>query len=214
MAEFLIEFINSFSGNNVITVMILSVVPFIELRGAIPFAFGLGMTPFTAWSFCLLSATAAIPVILCLFSPAVKLLKRCKSIEPLVSAVEEIVSARAEKLLSRTKKKKRAKVRSVDFYRCRMLFVLSALPIPLTGIWSGCAIASILGTEKFKAFAAIALGNLVSSAFLTILMNFFAAQAPMIINIMIAGMIAVVFYTILRVARRTNKERGVENKES
>ncbi|MDR1939599.1 MAG: small multi-drug export protein [Clostridiales bacterium] len=219
IAENLIRLIKTLTGNDILAVVILSMTPFIEVRGAIPFALGLGLSPFDAWLFCAMSATLAVPPILLLFSPVVALLKKLPILNGLICALEEVIGEKCQKIIGRaeSRRKKRGPSRrkkafvnpgnasggddiytakSPDAVKYRLLFFLAAAPIPLTGIWSSGIIAAFLGLDKIKAFTAIALGNLVSSAIVALLMRFFIKQMPLILNAVIASVLCVSIYTI------------------
>ena len=86
-----------------------------------------------------------------------------------------------------------------------MLFV--AIPLPLTGVWTGCAIASILKMKFKNAFFAIVLGNLVASGIMTILCLFFNET---VINYIITAIaliaLSAIFFLIFKaVMSKTDK---------
>jgi hypothetical protein len=60
------------------------------------------------------------------------------------------------------------------------LFV--AVPLPLTGVWTGCLIAAILNLKYPKALLAVTVGNTIAALIVTVASVFFAAY----INIMVA----------------------------
>ncbi|MDR3263146.1 MAG: small multi-drug export protein [Clostridiales bacterium] len=197
MAEFFLQFIKSFVYGDIPAVMLLSVIPFVEARGAIPFAFGLGLTPFGAGFYCVTAATLAIPVILLLFAPTTALLKKIKFTNKLVLSLEDVINEKAQSFLKKVGKK--AAASNADDMKYKMLFALAAVPLPLTGIWTSSAAAVILKLDKFKAFVSIALGNLCSSAVLIVLMKFFAGSITLILNILIASMIAAAVFTVFKI---------------
>jgi uncharacterized membrane protein len=253
--------------------MLLSVVPFVEARGAIPFAFGLGMNPFAALLFCTVSATAAIPAVLFAFVPAVALLKKIKPLNKIVSSIEEVINEKAKKYTEKEKEKrkpdekadryadnteyqervkeslkeetnekassyadnteykervkeslkekakkyagglafnktkKRIKKKFDIPFQYKTLFLLAALPVPLTGIWTSSAVAAVLRLDKVYSFAAIALGNLVSSAVIAALLSFFSASIDLILSIFIGVTIAAAILTILKILKKNGKEK-------
>ncbi|MDR2046861.1 MAG: small multi-drug export protein [Clostridiales bacterium] len=264
MAEFFIAFIKTFVKSDVMTVMLLAVSPFIEARGAIPFAFGIGMPPLSAFVTCAFAATLAIPVILLLFAPAAAFLKKFRLTGGLVLALEEMIEAKmknltekAEKIENKIRKPEKNALKKIfsvilrlkkvffdgenprksdgisenlplDQERLeaqnkpapspkkidaqyKMLFLLAAAPVPLTGIWSSSAVAALLKSDKLSAFTAIALGNLCSSAVLTLLLRFFAAQAALILNVFIALIAFTAIYTIIKIISTSKRLKKRSN---
>jgi uncharacterized membrane protein len=47
------------------------------------------------------------------------------------------------------------------------LAIFVAVPLPMTGAWTGCALAFLLGLRFWPAFAAIAAGVLIAAAVVT-----------------------------------------------
>ncbi|MDR1905724.1 MAG: small multi-drug export protein [Clostridiales bacterium] len=232
MTEFLIGFLKDFFGNEIITVILLSVTPLVEAKGAIPFAFGLGMSAFSAGFYCIASATVTIPLILLLFTPVSNFLKRFSFIAKTLSAAEELIAQKAERLALRAQKKDRSRFKT-RFSRKKnnsplrsaekndkggekviygMLFLLSALPIPLTGIWSSSLIAVFLKLDKLRSFISIAIGNMAASVFLVALMRFFSRQAAIVPNIFIGFLIAASILFIFKSAKSIKKKKTAERK--
>jgi uncharacterized membrane protein len=253
MAQILIDFLKNLIGNDILTVMLLSVAPFVEARGAIPFAFGLGMNPLSAFLFCVVSATAAIPIILFAFAPIVRFLKKFKLTNKVVSAFEDVIKEKGEKYAGKEKdagvvsavgnaikeksgkytgKRKdegvvsavgnaikekaekyagkwrligeKMKNKGIPFIY-KTLFLLAALPLPLTGIWSSSAVAAGLKLDKGWSFAAIACGNFVSSAILVVLLRFFSESVDIILNVFIGIIIAAIGFTIFKIIGKSRK---------
>jgi uncharacterized membrane protein len=213
MAENIINFIKTLTGNEVLTVIILSVIPFIEIRGALPFALGMGVAPFDAWLLCAVTATLAIPLLLLLFAPTLEFLKKSVLFRRIIASVVEIIDEKCKKLIARSlsrqkRKSKKAASGAQDGggIKYGLLFFLSALPVPLTGIWTDCAVAVFLKLDKLRAFAAIALGNLLSSALIALLLRFFVKQMPLILNGVILSIAAVFIYTLARIILKSRKK--------
>lgn len=125
----------------------ISMVPVIELRGAIPVGAGMGVN---MW-LCLLAAVIGnlIPVpFLVLFGG--KVLRWCAKFEKFGKPFRWILNL-GEKKVSKMKK--------TVFWG---LLAFVAIPLPGTGAWTGSLIAITLGLDLKKSFPPIALGVLIA----------------------------------------------------
>ena len=121
-----------------LTVLFTAILPGIELRGAIPVGLSLGMVPLEAFVVSYIgSLLPAIPIILFLAQFLV-FCSRIRLTRPL-----------AQWLTTRTHKKGR----QVERYSLWGLFLLVAVPLPLTGVWTGSMVASLASRATFTPMA-------------------------------------------------------------
>ena len=144
-------------------VMVISALPVVELRGAIPVGIGLLHLPwYTVALLAIIGNLLPVPVLLLLFQALVKCARRvrvgAKLIKPLVQHAE------------------RHSV-TVEKYERIGLTVFVAIPLPWTGAWTGSMVASLLGISFRRAFFSITAGVVISSATVTalFLMGWFGA---------------------------------------
>ncbi len=133
-------------------VFLLSMVPVIELRGAIPVGLGFKLE---LWETLLLSIAgniAIIPFVVLLFTRILEFMRKFKLTANIANKIEE----RAEK--------KSKKVENWLFWGL-MLFV--AVPLPGTGAWTASMIAGLIKMKLSKAFPPIALGVVIAAAIVT-----------------------------------------------
>lgn len=133
--------------------LIVSMLPLIELRGAVPLGIASGMPWYEVLPICLFGNLLPIPFVL-LF--AEKLLDWLAKWPPMAGFAKWY----KEKLLSKTSQ--------VTKYARIGLFLFVAVPLPGTGAWSGAAIAALLNMNRWKAFLSIALGVLAAGLLMTI----------------------------------------------
>lgn len=137
------------------TVFLTSMLPIVELRGALPLAINLFHI---AWPKAFLIAVVGnmvpIPFILLLLEPIVKILSRIKFMNRFFSW-----------LFERTRKKGKM----VEKYEELGLMIFVAIPLPVTGGWTGALIAYLLGLEFKKAILFIGLGVFIAGVIVTTL---------------------------------------------
>ena len=127
-----------------IKLMFFSMIPVIELRGAIPLGIAMDLHPIYLYLFCLLGSTiVAIPIVL-VFRQVIDYLRHRKYFNKIVRWIDNKIDGRAKKL------------KSVSIIGL-ILFV--GVPLPTTGSWSAAALASIFKMRIKDALMGIFIGN-------------------------------------------------------
>ena len=130
-----------------IKLMVLSMVPVIELRGAIPLGIAMDLNPIYLYITCLIgSSIVAVPVVL-VFRQLIEYLRHRKYFNIIIRWVDRKIEGRAKKL-------KTASIIGV------ILFV--GVPLPTTGSWSAAALASIFKMRIKDALIGVFIGNAIA----------------------------------------------------
>ena len=124
-------------------VIIVGALPISELRGAIPLALSFGMPLAKAFWLSVLGNCLIVAPALFLFEPLTKFLRKFK-----------IWSRFFEWVFARTKKNSD----SIQKYEALGLAIFVAIPLPMTGAWSGVIAASLFKIRFRYAFIAIISG--------------------------------------------------------
>lgn len=155
MSKKLVEFfIGVFGGvasqavGKYILVFIISLIPILELRGGLIAAALLGLPPVPAYIISIIGNLIPIPLILWLLDYVFDFMKKHNILKKFVLFCE------------RKGNEKKDKIEKPGFWGL-VLFV--GVPLPGTGAWTGCLIATILRMDKKKAFLAAALGVIMAS---------------------------------------------------
>ena len=135
-----------------ITVIIASVLPYIELRGAIPLAWKLGFSPLEAFFLAVFGNMLPVIPILVLLEPVLKWFSRI----PFFKGFSEWILTRSRRQAPQVRK-----------YGVWGLALFVSIPLPMTGAWSGALIAFILGMRKRVAVLSIFLGVLTAGLIVT-----------------------------------------------
>lgn len=133
-------------------VLLASLLPYLELRGAIPLAWQLGLDPLEAYLWAVVGNMIPVIPILILIEPVIKWLSKFIMFKRV-----------CEWILVRS----RRQAPQVQKYGFWGLAIFVAIPLPMTGAWSGAAIAFILGMRKRVAFLSIFLGVLIAGLIVT-----------------------------------------------
>ncbi len=134
-------------------VVIISALPVVELRGALPVAINLFNMPWY-WAFCLavVGNMLPVPILLLFFESLAKIVSKVEIGRRLVNWVFEH-TRRHEKMIQK--------------YEWLGLMLFVAIPLPMTGAWTGSIIAFILGMRFTYAFLSILCGVIIAGAVVT-----------------------------------------------
>ncbi|MDV0446563.1 hypothetical protein MsAg5_04080 [Methanosarcinaceae archaeon Ag5] len=140
-----------------IVVMFLSMVPVVELRGAIPVGIGLfGMNPIVVFVLSVIGNMIPVFFIFYFLDPVSKFL----------SKHSKLFAKFFDWLFSRAEKKGK---KNIERYKDLALMVFVGIPLPLTGAWTGTVIALVFGYPFKNAFISIFLGVIIAGIIMTIL---------------------------------------------
>ena len=137
-----------------IVMFIISLMPILELRGGLIAAALMDAPIIPSFIVCFLGNIIPIPFILWFITSIFDYLKkRGKKLGKLVLKIEKMADSKKEKI-------ERLK------YLGLVLFV--GIPLPGTGAWTGCLIASLLGMDKKKSCLAAILGVIMAGIIMLI----------------------------------------------
>lgn len=127
----------------------ISMVPVIELRGAIPVGIAAGLPPAVAYIVSVLGNLVPVPFILLLIRRIFDWLRHTKTLGPIIEKLEH---------------RAHLKGRVVRKYRVLGLIILVGIPLPGTGAWTGALVAALLDIRLRSAIPAILVGLLIAGA--------------------------------------------------
>jgi uncharacterized membrane protein len=203
MKEVLTEFLQSITGNDYLTVILISMFPLIELKGAIPVGEALGLNLLQSAGLALVGSTLISIPIYFLLIPVFNLMKKWKPLYRLTEKIEGVFKRRAERLKAGGEGQSK-----VNRMLVLALYAFVSVPLPLTGVWTGTAIAVFLGLRFDRSILAIALGNLTAGSIITLLTFLFADYVEYIILGLFAFAIVMLIVFILKVALSKPESHG------
>ena len=139
---------------NYVYILIISMLPIIELRGAVPVAFALDMPLIPSFIVSVIGNLLPVPFILWLITPVCNWLKKTKALSWFPEFLERKVEKNKEK---------------VTKYANFGLFLFVAIPLPGTGAWTGALIASFRDFKFRDALAAITGGVITAGIIMSII---------------------------------------------
>lgn len=185
MIQDLINQISQSIGNPYLTLYVISIIPIVELRGAILTMQMMGlntiMEMFLGMLCCIAGSTTVILPLILLTKPILRKLRRSKWFSRIAKKMEMNITDRGESVYSEEKEREREqegkrKPLSKDGKKFLGLFVFVAIPLPMTGAWTGSCIGSFLDFPVWKASLSVFLGNIVAGLILTTISYFLPGQ--------------------------------------
>jgi len=194
MKEALILFLENLTGNDYLTTILISMFPLIELKGAIPIGTALGENLLVSFLLSYLGSTIISIPIFFLLNPIFNLLKKIPLIKKLVERIELVIERRAKKISGEADNKDNR-----ERWITKALLIFVAVPFPVTGVWTGTAIASFLKLKFKSTILAVSVGNLIAGAIITLLTFFFKDYVDIIIYSLFLVIIVMIIITILKI---------------
>lgn len=129
-------------------VLLISLSPILELRGGLLAASLLHMNPIESYLIAVIGNLIPVPFLLWFMSSILNWMRKSKKFHKVADWLDKKVE------------KKKGQIEKYGFWGV-VLFV--GIPLPGTGAWTGCLIASVLEMDKKKAFLATLIGIFMAS---------------------------------------------------
>ncbi len=141
-----------------IYIFLISMVPIIELRGAIPLASTtIGGPEVEFWLAALVAIAGNLlpaPFVMLFLDKLIRLFSKTKLLGPIVTRFVE---------------KAQEKAKNIGRYELLGLMLIVAVPLPGTGAWTGSAVAAILKLPMKKSLLMIFLGLVISASIMVVI---------------------------------------------
>lgn len=132
----------------------ISMVPVIELRGAIPAGLALDLPFYAVFLTAFLGNLLPVPILILFTRRVFEWLRR--------------KSALLERLVQKMERKAKSKEGLIRRYELLGLCILVAIPLPGTGAWTGSLVAAVFDIRLKRAFPVIALGVLIAGVIVSV----------------------------------------------
>ena len=142
-------------GGKDFALFIISMIPFIELRGSIIFGAAMGIPWQHAFLVSVLGNILPVPFLILLARPIFAWLKTTRLLAGFTQKVEDQLMKKADKV-------------TVRKYSAVGLFLFVAIPLPGTGAWSGSLIAALLDVKMRYALPAVIAGVFAAGVIMTV----------------------------------------------
>lgn len=148
MTDFIVEAITGADVGKYLATLIISMIPVIELRGAIPIGVSLGLSHAEAMGISIIGNMLPVPFIILFIRPIFRWMTR--------------KSGKLARLVEKLEAKAEGKWDRIHRYQFFALTIFVAIPLPGTGAWSGALIAAVMNMRLRNALPSILLGVLIA----------------------------------------------------
>ena len=153
MTDYIVNLLTDADLGAYFVTLIVSMIPVIELRGAIPLGVGLGLSHFDAMWVSVVGNMLPVPFIILFIRPIFKWMTK--------------KSEKLGRLVERLEAKAEGKWEQVHKYQFFGLAIFVGIPLPGTGAWTGALIAAVMGMRLRSALPSILLGVLMAGFLVT-----------------------------------------------
>lgn len=141
--------------NKYILTFLMSMVPVIELRGAVPFGVGMDLPLLPVLIVSVVGNMLPVPFIALFIRRIFAFLRRR--------------SLRLDALVTKIEDRARKKARKIKKYETLGLFILVAIPLPGTGAWTGALVGALLNIRLKWLLPAVFAGVVTAGVIMSIL---------------------------------------------
>lgn len=212
----MVEFIKNLIGNDSLATLLMSLIPFIELKGGIVFALGAGIKLIKAFFLSYFGSTLVFIPVFFLLVPILNLLKKIKWFNGLAVSVENYFKNKACETLGKRKNKEEKRSLSENSLKALGVFIFVAIPLPMTGVWTGTAVAVFLGLKFKDAILPVTLGNFIAGCIISALAEFcLAVWTIESLNYLLWGLfaLAIVLLVITVIKISVSKDKSVKDEK-
>lgn len=219
MTEVISSFVSTiFKDNVVLATILISLVPLIELKGAIPFGMSQkfwGTNALNATQAMLLSVLGGfvITIILALIlKPIFNWVKDKKFFKSFIDFFTSSARKKSEDVQNNSKEISETKKLIIKIIA---VFAFVAIPLPGTGVYTGTCLGVLCGLKFWQNICAVTLGNLVAGVIIMTICDIFPAFTDIILYIFICLIFVFLIYrVIVHFVRKKNDTLSENNKTS
>ena len=153
MVDYIVEAITGADVGKYLATFIISMIPVIELRGAIPIGVGLGLTHVEAMAISVIGNMLPVPFIILFIRPIFKWMTQ--------------KSEKLGRLARKLEAKAEGKWDRIHRFQFFALTLFVAIPLPGTGAWTGALIAAVMNMRLRNALPSILLGVVIAGILVT-----------------------------------------------
>lgn len=206
--------VNIFGNNVVLATILISMVPIVELRGAIP----IGVHPlwgkfalnnWSAFGWSLLGSSLIVPIIALISIPFMNWLKKTKLFGKLAAAIEQRIKSKAEGIGGAEEKSKRFS--RAYWKKVLAVFVFVAVPLPLTGVWTGTSVSVFLGLDYLTTCTTVITGNVIAGLLIALILQFFPWLNNWLMWIFLGIVLIAIIIEIVKHYIKKNKSKNTSS---
>ena len=211
MADFIGGIFSTIFGNHsTLATIIISMFPIIELKGAIPIGMSVdywgeyALGNMESFLFSLIGSSLVVPIIALVFTPILNWLKKTKAFKSIGAFIDNKVRKHSEKLEGDAHKTKSTKKTIIKWLG---VFGFVAIPLPLTGVWTGTCVAVAIGLNFWQTCTSIIFGNIVAGLIIMFVCSIFPEIITILSIIFLAIVLCIIIWVIIQIIINSTKQK-------
>lgn len=184
-----------------VATLIASAIPLVELKGGILLARSGGLSFLPAFLLSFVGSTLVFFVIYFLLKPLLSLLKKVKIFKKLAVAIDKYFEEKATRKIEKKGNLVRKSGGTVWLITTTVL-IFVAIPLPMTGVYTGTAIAVFLGLDFKHSLFAITVGNFIAGFFISVLAEIFLPFVNIILYTLLGVALVLLIIFIIKIVKR------------
>ncbi|MBQ6438175.1 small multi-drug export protein [bacterium] len=157
--------------NPLVYTLVISLVPLIELRGAIPAAIAMGVPPWSAFFYSVVGSMIPAFFIIPLFAWALNFLEKKGWFPWLTRFLNDKFVTKAHQVAAQNAQVEKSDQSAwkKELLKFWAIVIFVGIPLPGTGVYTGSAVASLIKMPFWRAFFAVLLGDIIAGVIMTLI---------------------------------------------
>ena len=204
-------FASIFGTHSAIATVIISMFPLIELKGGIPvgmstdFWGNYALNGTQAFLYALLGSCLVVPILALIFTPIINWLKKTKLFKKLGHVIDQKVKTHSANINSKISDEK-SKTKKT-WIKCVLLFAFVAVPLPLTGVWTGTCVGVAIGLKFWQNVVSVVLGNIVAGLIIVFVCSVFPEFTTILFVIVLVLIIIMLTVGVIKFVISSKKSK-------
>lgn len=198
-----------FGTHSHIATILISMFPIIELKGAIPIGMSTqlwgahALNGKTAFLLSLLGSSLVVPIIALTFTPMLKWFSTTKFFKNAATVINEKVIKHSSTIEGKSQSQnKKPRV----WLRCMLLLLFVAVPLPLTGVWTGTCVGVVMRLKLWQTFLSVITGNIIAGLIIYFVLSVFPALTSLLAILFLIIALTVMAYLFYKIFLHRKKE--------
>ena len=195
-------FATIFGEHSILATIIISMFPLIELKGGIPVGMSTdfwgvnALNGTQAFLYALLGSCLVVPILALVFTPMINWLKKTKVFRKLGEMIDQKVKNHSESINIKTDSEKSGTKKV--WIKSLLIFAFVAIPLPLTGVWTGTCVAVAIGLKFWQTVLSVILGNVVAGLIIVFVCSVFPQFTTIIFIIFLVFICIMFIYALIK----------------
>lgn len=203
-------FAGIFGSHSILATILISMFPIIELKGAIPIGQSslywgeYALSDTQSFLFSALGSCLVVPILALVFKPILNWLKKTKLFKKIATFIEEKVKKHTKDIDEKVDNAKEKTNKTL--LKCFLIFGFVAIPLPLTGVWTGTCVAVLIGLKYWQILVSVIPGNIVAGLIIWSVCKIFPGFEDLLSIIFVAMVLVLIIILVVKFILHTIKK--------